>query len=45
MSKEMTWDEFEQMLVNQGWAPEDAKKERESQKHGDLGNCDGDLYY
>jgi hypothetical protein len=39
----MSWDEFEQHLVSVGWAPEEAKREREAQEHGDLGDCDGDL--
>jgi len=43
MAKEMTWDQFEQRLIEAGWKPEDAKREREAQEHGDLGDCDGDL--
>lgn len=39
----MTWDEFEQMLIDNGWAPDDAKAEREAQEHGTLGDCDGEL--
>lgn len=39
----MTWDEFEQMLIDRGWTPEAAKTERQEQEHGDLGDCDGDL--
>lgn len=40
---EMTWDEFEAMLVSRGWTPEDAKRERQQQESGSLGDCDGDL--
>lgn len=39
----MTWDEFEQRLIEAGWSAADAKAEREAQEHGDLGDCDGDL--
>lgn len=39
----MTWDEFEQMLIDNGWAEADAKRERQEQEHGYLGDCDGDL--
>lgn len=39
----MTWDEFEQMLIEAGWAAEDAKRERQEQEHGAMGDCDGDL--
>jgi hypothetical protein len=39
----MSWDEFEEMLIKNGWTPEDAKREREAQEHGDLGDCDGDM--
>lgn len=39
----MTWGEFEQMLIDNGWTPEDAHAERLAQEEGDLGDCDGDL--
>ncbi len=39
----MTWDEFEKMLIENGWAPEDARRERQAQEYGVLGDCDGDL--
>ncbi len=39
----MTWDEFEQHLIEVGWSPEEAKQERDAQEHGELGDCDGDL--
>lgn len=42
-SNEMTWDEFELMLVRNGWDPKEAELERKRQEHGDLGDCDGDL--
>ena len=41
--KDMSWDEFECRLIEAGWSPEDAKREREAQEHGWLGDCDGDL--
>jgi len=44
MSKELTWDEFELMLIQAGWKPEDAKRERQEQEHGDMGDCDGDMW-
>lgn len=40
---DMSWDEFEQMLIENGWSPEEARKERQAQEHGALGDCDGDL--
>ena len=43
MPKDMTWDEFELMLIQAGWLPEAAKVEREANEQGDLGDCDGDL--
>lgn len=42
MAKDMSWDDFENMLIENGWEPEDAKKERQAQERGDLGDCDGD---
>ena len=39
----MSWDEFEKMLIEAGWSEEDAKREREANEHGALGDCDGDL--
>lgn len=39
----MTWDEFEQMLIDRGWSKEDAHAERVANETGDLGDCDGDL--
>ncbi len=42
-SRDLSWDEFEQMLINHGWEPLDAKRERYEQEHGELGDCDGDL--
>ena len=42
-SGDMSWDEFEQMLIQHGWTPEDAARERNAQEFGDLGDCDGDL--
>jgi hypothetical protein len=41
--RDMTWDEFESALVEAGWDPEEAKRERREQEHGQLGDCDGDL--
>ena len=43
MEKEISWDDFEKRLINAGWSPEEAKKEREEQENGTLGDCDGDL--
>ena len=43
MSKDMTWDEFEQRLIEAGWSKKEAKAEREANEHGNLGDCDGDL--
>lgn len=40
--KEMSWDEFEAMLIARGWPPEDARRERMAQEYGPLGDCDGD---
>lgn len=28
MAREMSWEEFEQILVARGWPPEDAHRER-----------------
>lgn len=28
MAREMSWEEFEQILVERGWSPEDAHRER-----------------
>ncbi len=39
----MSWDEFEEMLVNNGWDPKAAKRERNDQENGAGGDCDGDL--
>lgn len=39
----MTWDDFEKHLISVGWSSEDAKKERDFQEKGWLGDCDGDL--
>jgi hypothetical protein len=41
--KEISWDEFEQLLIKAGWGSHEAKQEREEQEHGSLGDCDGDL--
>jgi hypothetical protein len=43
MSREITWNEFEEMLIERGWTEAAAKAEREAQEHGALGDCDGDL--
>lgn len=43
MGVEMTWDQFEAHLIAVGWTPEEAKKEREANEKGELGDCDGDL--
>jgi len=43
MGKDMSCDEFEQRLIEAGWTPEDAKKEREANEKGSIGDCDGDL--
>lgn len=43
MSRDIEWDDFEKMLIAKGWPPEEAKKEREAQETGSLGDCDGDL--
>ncbi len=32
--RDMSWDEFEQMLIDAGWSAEDAKREREANEHG-----------
>lgn len=40
---DMTWDEFEQHLIDVGWSPEDARAERLSNEHGDAGDPDGEL--
>jgi hypothetical protein len=42
-SKDLTWDEFEQRLIEAGWAPDEAHEERLRQELGDEGDCDGDL--
>jgi len=39
----MSWDEFEAYLISVGWSSEDARREREAQEFGELGDCDGDL--
>ena len=39
----MTWDEFEEMLCEHGWNPQDAKRERESAERGYAGDPDGEL--
>lgn len=39
----MSWDEFEQMLIENGWKPDDAKREREAQERGWSGDPDGEL--
>lgn len=39
----MTWDEFEMMLVSNGWDPTEAAEERKRQETGWQGDCDGDL--
>lgn len=39
----MTWDEFELMLIERGWNPDDAHKERLANEFGATGDCDGDL--
>ncbi len=44
MSKDMSWDEFERMLVARGWSKEDAAAERQEQEHGVMGDCDGDMW-
>lgn len=43
MPTDLSWDEFEQRLVEAGWGKTAAKRERQRQEHGDLGDCDGDL--
>ena len=43
MPVDLSWDEFEVRLIEAGWSPEEAKREREANEHGDLGDCDGDL--
>jgi hypothetical protein len=43
MPVDMTWDEFEQRLIEAGWSPEEAHKERLANEFGELGDCDGDL--
>ena len=40
---DLSWDQFEQRLIEAGWTPEAAKAERELQEHGWLGDCDGDM--
>lgn len=40
---DISWDEFERVLIERGWSAEEAQKEREAQEHGELGDCDGDL--
>ena len=43
MPVDMTWDQFEGMLIERGWSPDEAKREREAQENGALGDCDGDM--
>jgi hypothetical protein len=40
---DLTWDEFEQHLIDVGWSKEDAHAERLANEFGDTGDCDGDL--
>jgi cytochrome oxidase assembly protein ShyY1 len=39
----VSWDDFEKMLIERGWSPEEAHAERMLQEHGWLGDCDGDI--
>jgi hypothetical protein len=43
VSVEISWNEFERRLIEAGWSQEAAKRERQRQESGDLGDCDGDL--
>lgn len=43
MSKELSWDEFEQQLVKAGYSDEEAHKMRLDNEFGDEGDPDGEL--
>jgi hypothetical protein len=43
MPLDISWDEFEARLIQAGWSPDAAHRERLANEFGDTGDCDGDL--